>query len=53
VAQAASQQIVGAAMTYNLSKRTTAYVWASYGDNFEMVSGAKTSVIGSGIQTLF
>ena len=53
VAQAASQQIVGAAMTYNLSKRTTAYVWASYGNNFEMVSGAKTSVIGSGIQTLF
>jgi len=53
VAQAASQQIVGAAMTYNLSKRTTAYVWASYGDNFEMVSGAKTSVIGTGIQTLF
>ncbi len=51
--QAASQQIVGAALTYNLSPRTTAYVWASYGDNFQMFKGAKTSVIGTGLQTLF
>lgn len=49
----ASQQIVGAAMTYNLSPRTTAYVWSSYGNNFQMVSGAKTAVIGTGFQTLF
>lgn len=49
----ASQQIVGAALTYNLSPRTTAYVWGSYGNNFQMVSGAKTSVIGTGFQTLF
>lgn len=49
----ASQQIIGAALTYNLSPRTTAYVWGSYGNNFQMVSGAKSSVIGTGFQTLF
>ncbi|UOD50267.1 porin [Orrella daihaiensis] len=48
-----TQQILGAALTYNLSPRTTAYVWASYGQNFEMASGAQASVIGTGIQTLF
>lgn len=48
-----TQQIVGAALTYNLSPRTTAYVWASYGENFEMAPGAKASVIGTGLQTLF
>jgi len=48
-----SQQILGAAMTYKLSPRTTAYAWASYGDDFQMVSGAKTTVIGTGFQTLF
>lgn len=53
VAQAASQQIVGAALTYNLSPRTTVYIWGSYGKGFQMVDGAKTSVIGTGFQTLF
>jgi general bacterial porin, GBP family len=48
-----TQQILGAAVTYNFSARTTAYIWASYGDNFQMLQGAKTSVIGTGIQTLF
>ena len=48
-----SQQILGTAITYKLSPRTTAYAWASYGDNFQMVSGAKTTVIGTGFQTLF
>lgn len=49
----ASQQILGAALTYNLSKRTAVYLWGSYGNNFQLSSGAKASVIGSGIQTLF
>ena len=48
-----TMQILGAALTYNLSPRTSVYAWASYGDNFEMVSGAKASVIGTGIQTVF
>ena len=48
-----TQQIFGAALTYNLSPRTTAYIWASYANNFEMASGAKASVIGTGLQTLF
>lgn len=51
--QVASQQIVGAALTYDLSPRTTVYVWASYADNFQMFRTAKTSVVGTGFQTLF
>ena len=53
IAGTASQHIIGAALTYNLSPRTTAYIWGSYGNNFQMVSGAKTSVVGTGLQTLF
>jgi len=49
----ASQQILGAAQTYHLSKRTAVYLWGSCGNNFQLSSGAKASVIGSGIQTLF
>lgn len=48
-----TMQVLGAAITYNLSPRTSVYLWASYGNNFELVSGAKASVIGTGIQTLF
>jgi predicted porin len=48
-----TQQIVGAALTYSLSSRTTVYVWGSYGNNFQMLKNAKTSVISTGIQTMF
>jgi len=48
-----SQQIVSAAMLHNLSPRTSVYVYASYGTNFQMFQGAKSTVVGSGIQTVF
>jgi predicted porin len=49
----ASQKIVSAAVTHSLSPRTTVYIWASYGNNFQLSTGATASVIGSGIQTMF
>ncbi len=49
----AAQQVVGAALVYSLSKRTAVYAWASYSNNLEMASGAKATVIGTGIQTAF
>jgi predicted porin len=48
-----TQQIVGAALSHNLSPRTSVYIWGSYGNNFQLSAGAKASVIGTGIQTVF
>ncbi len=47
------QQIVSAAMLHNLTQRTSVYLYASYGTNFQMFQGAKSTVIGSGVQTVF
>jgi predicted porin len=49
----ASQSILGAAYTYNLSKHTNLYVWGSVANNFQMISTAKTQTIGAGIRHLF
>lgn len=47
------QQIVSTAMLHNLTQRTSVYLYASYGTNFQMFQGAKSTVIGSGVQTVF
>jgi general bacterial porin, GBP family len=49
----ATQSIFSAAYVYNLSKRTELYVWGSYGNNFQTVSTAKSSVIGAGMVHFF
>ena len=49
----ATQNIVSAAYVYSASKRTDFYVWGSYGNNYQTVSTAKTSVIGTGIRHFF
>lgn len=49
----ATQSVLGAAYTYNLSRRTNLYFWGSMANNFQMVSSAKSQVIGAGIRHLF
>lgn len=49
----ATQNIVSAAYVYSASKRTDFYVWGSYGNNYQTVSTAKTSVVGTGIRHFF
>lgn len=49
----ATQSIFGVAYTYGLSKRLNLYFWASYGNNFQMISTAKSSVVGTGVRYLF
>ena len=53
IANSGSQQIVSAAMLHSLTPRTSVYAYASYGINFQMFRGATSTVIGSGIQTVF
>lgn len=53
ITNSGSQQILSTAMLHNLSPRTSVYVYASYGINFQMFQGAKSTVVGSGIQTVF
>lgn len=52
-ADLATQSIFGMAYTYGLSKRTNLYFWGSYGHNFQMLSTAKSSVVGAGVRHLF
>jgi predicted porin len=49
----ATQSIVGLAYTYDLSKSTNLYVWGSASNNFQMISTAKSQVVGAGIRHLF
>ena len=49
----ATQSIVGVAYTHVLSNRLNLYFWGSYGNNFQMVSTAKSSVIGAGMRYVF
>lgn len=49
----ATQSIFGVAYTYGLSKHANLYFWASYGNNFQMIRTAKSSVIGAGMRYLF
>jgi general bacterial porin, GBP family len=49
----ATQNIFSVAYTRPISKRTDYYVWASYGDNFQMIKSAKSSVVGAGLRHLF
>lgn len=51
--QLATQNIYSAAYVYRLSKQTNAYLWGSYGSNYQTFSTAKSSVIGTGIQHFF
>lgn len=47
------QQIISAAMLHYITPKTSIYAYASYGINFQMFRGATSTVIGSGIQTVF
>jgi GBP family porin len=49
----ATQSILSLAYTYDLSKRTNLYVWGSVANNFQMISTAKSQVVGAGIRHLF
>lgn len=49
----ATQNIYSAAVSHSLSKRTDAYIWGSYGNNFQTFSTAKSTVIGAGIRHFF
>jgi len=49
----ASQNILGLGYTYDLSKRTNLYFWGSVANNFQMISTAKSQVVGAGIRHLF
>lgn len=51
--ESSTQNIVSAGFVYNLSKRTDVYVWGSYGNNYQTVSTAKTSVVGTGVRHFF
>lgn len=53
VASSGPQQIISAAMLHNITPKTSIYAYASYGINFQMFRGATSTVIGSGIQTVF
>lgn len=49
----ATQSILSVAYTYDLSKSTNLYVWGSVSNNFQMISTAKSQVVGAGIRHLF
>jgi predicted porin len=49
----ATQNIVAGGYVYSISERTDIYVWGSYGNNYQTVSTAKSSVIGTGIRHFF
>jgi len=48
-----TQNVVSVMYTYDLSRRTNLYVWGSYGENFQMVKTARSSVVGMGVRHLF
>jgi GBP family porin len=49
----ATQSVLSAMYTYDFSQRTNGYIWASYGNNFQMVNTARSSVIGFGVRHRF
>lgn len=51
--QLATQNIYSAAFIFSLSKRTDLYAWGSYGTNYQTISNATTSVIGTGVRHRF
>lgn len=48
-----TQNVLSVMYTYDFSRRTNLYVWGSYGDNFQMVKTARSSVFGMGVRHLF
>ena len=48
-----AQQILSAALTQQLSVRTNLYTYASYGQNFAMISTAESFIFGVGIRHQF
>jgi general bacterial porin, GBP family len=49
----ATQQVVSLALLNQISPRLTAYVYASGANNYAMVSGARSQVIGAGLALTF
>lgn len=49
----ASQSIYSVGYDYNFSKRTTAYTYLSYANNYMMVDGAKSTSVGVGMRHQF
>lgn len=48
-----AMQILGAAYTYNLSKRTDLWIYGSYGKNYGFIDDVKSTAVGLGIDHLF
>ncbi len=49
----ATQSILSVAFVYDLSRSTNLYAWGSASNNFQMISTAKSQVVGVGIRHLF
>jgi predicted porin len=51
--ESATQAIYSVGYTYNFTRRTNLYTYASYGSNYSMVKSAQSSVAGVGIRHQF
>lgn len=51
--QLTRQTIFSGAYVHNLSKQTDAYIWGSYGSNYQTFTSAKSTVFGFGVRHLF
>jgi predicted porin len=51
--ESATQAIYSVGYTYNFTRRTNLYAYASYGSNYSMVKSAHSSVAGVGIRHQF
>lgn len=52
-AESATQAIYSVGYTYNFTRRTNLYSYASYGSNYSMVKSAQSTVVGIGIRHQF
>ena len=53
IATNGSQSVYSLGYEYDFSKRTTAYAYASYANNYLMLEGAKSTAVGVGIRHSF
>jgi predicted porin len=49
----ANQSTYSAGYSYDFSKRTTAYTYVSYANNYLMVDGVKSTAVGLGLRHQF
>lgn len=53
IAANGSQSVYSLGYEYDFSKRTTAYAYASYANNYLMLEGAKSTAVGVGVRHAF